>query len=456
MNPYTNRVMIRNPEDFYDRKAEVKRIFSRIGGSRPQSISVVGDRRIGKSSLLFHICDESVREKYLEEPETYVFAFFDLQEKKDMDVKEFFRIVIEKITKQLPEKVAYSVQEFSYDSFSDFVRTIEENGMNLILVFDEFDIVTTNENFSAEFFSFLRFIANSRNVAYVTSSKRDLQELCHANEIKDSPFFNIFTHIPLGPFDKDSALELIKIPSEREGIPLERYREFILELAGYHPFFIQLACSNFFEALLECKDHSVLEKAKGKFYEEAEDHFKNMWHHLTEYEVLCLKTVVESKELDQNLLYIARKLERRGILVRIEEYYKVFSICFKEFIETVDKIDIPRENSKKKENIELTKKIQEIKDEMKKKSEISAKKYVHALKASLLILPVILLVFCIAKHNLNAFWCIIQIICGAVTIFGIVLAPFDRMWKKLEKKIACDLYSKKEKEVGLDRIKTLI
>ena len=49
MNPFINRVMIRNPEDFFNRKAEIKKIFSRIGASKPQSISIVGDRRIGKS-----------------------------------------------------------------------------------------------------------------------------------------------------------------------------------------------------------------------------------------------------------------------------------------------------------------------------------------------------------------------------------------------------------------------
>ena len=47
-----NRVMIQDIEEFYGRDVEVEKIYSRIGSSRPQSISIVGERRIGKSSLL--------------------------------------------------------------------------------------------------------------------------------------------------------------------------------------------------------------------------------------------------------------------------------------------------------------------------------------------------------------------------------------------------------------------
>lgn len=451
MNPYTNRVMIRNPRDFYDRKTEVKKIFSRIGGSRPQSISVVGDRRIGKSSLLFHICSKDLRRKYLENPERYMFAFFDLQERKSMSVEEFFQIVTEKITEQLPERSENLVRDFSYDSFLELIKSIEEGGMKLILIFDEFDVVTNNENFSSDFFSFLRSVANSYNVAYITSSKRDLQELCHANEIKDSPFFNIFTHIPLGPFDKDSASELIKIPSEREGAPLEKYQDFILELAGYHPFFIQIACSNLFEVVSEHQNH-MLEKVEGKFYEEAEDHFKYVWHHLTENEKECLQTIVESKDLDQNLLYTARKLEKRGILIGIEGYYKVFSVCFKEFIKNVDKMERSEENSKKKEKVDLTKKLNEIKNKLKKKSETSARRYTLALRILLVIFLVIPLLFCVITKRWNEFLTVSQILCVTALLLGIVLGSFDKVWKKLERKIAHLLYSKKKKEAGLDEL----
>ena len=106
MNPYTNRVTIRNPENFFNRKVEVNRIFSRIGGIRPQSICIVGERRVGKSSLLYYVCNEHVGKKFLEEFETYIFVFCDLQQKSDMDVDGFFTFA----TKEIAELWGVSVR----------------------------------------------------------------------------------------------------------------------------------------------------------------------------------------------------------------------------------------------------------------------------------------------------------------------------------------------------------
>lgn len=64
-NPYLNRVAIRDPAQFYCRRREVARIFSRLGADRPQSIAVVGERRIGKSSLLNYLCAPEVQRQYL-------------------------------------------------------------------------------------------------------------------------------------------------------------------------------------------------------------------------------------------------------------------------------------------------------------------------------------------------------------------------------------------------------
>jgi len=64
-----------------------------------------------------------------------------------------------------------------------------------------------------------------------------------------------------------------------------------------------------------------------------------MWYRLHGNEKTCLQNVIESKELDQRLSYIARKLEKRGILIGIEGYYRVFSVCFEEFVKNVPKIE---------------------------------------------------------------------------------------------------------------------
>ena len=97
----------------------------------------------------------------------------------------------------------------------------------------------------------MRSLANSYRVAYVTSSRDELQLMCHNKDISDSPFFNIFSNLPLRPFNREEAMQLITVPSKSEWIPLEPYAGNIIELAGFFPFYLQIACSNAFEYILD-------------------------------------------------------------------------------------------------------------------------------------------------------------------------------------------------------------
>jgi len=334
MNSYTNRDLIQNPEDFYCRETEVEKIFSRIGGSRPQSISLVGERRMGKSFLLHYVYREKVRKDFLKNSRDYIFALCDLKKKSGMSVIDFLTFVAERVAIEAPELKENLLKKTTYDSFLKLIQELDKRKKKVILVFDEFDVVMNDEKFGPEFFSYLRSIANSYNVAYITSSRKDLQEFPRTSEVRDSPFFNIFTRVSVGLFDEKSAKELISKISKREGIPLESYAKFIFRLAGFHPFFLQIACSKLSEYLDLHK--SINEKGfqtvEENFLDEAKGHFGDMWKDLKGEEQECLRTVARSEELDQKLKFLARKLERRGFLTNDDEDYKIFSESFRNFI----------------------------------------------------------------------------------------------------------------------------
>ncbi|MEJ2544524.1 MAG: adenylate/guanylate cyclase domain-containing protein, partial [Calditrichaceae bacterium] len=247
-NPYMNRVMIRNSEDFFGRKKEISKIYSRIGSTRPQSVSVVGERRIGKSSLLSFIYNPTTRRQYLQEPDKYVFLFVDFQEKRGIDIPEFFATLYGCLIREFNNQLEIKLNP-DYDGFRKIVQYLDGEGLKLIFVFDEFELITKNKNFGTEFYSYVRSLANNFNVAYLVSSGRNLQTMCHSREISDSPFFNIFSNIRLGQFNIEDATELISVPSKRSGYPLDAYVDTIIEFAGFYPFFIQMACAPFFEFL---------------------------------------------------------------------------------------------------------------------------------------------------------------------------------------------------------------
>jgi eukaryotic-like serine/threonine-protein kinase len=78
-NPFTYGNPISDPRRFFGRAREVEQIFGRLRNEEFESSSVVGDRRIGKTSLLNYLADPGIRAAHGLEPERYNFFYIDLQ-----------------------------------------------------------------------------------------------------------------------------------------------------------------------------------------------------------------------------------------------------------------------------------------------------------------------------------------------------------------------------------------
>jgi len=335
-NPYLNRVMIKNPGDFFGRQQEVKRIFARLNATPPGSISIVGERKIGKSSLLNFVYMQAQRQKHLEEPEKMVMVFLDFQEQKAMALESFVRLLLNMVSLELRGRVDLSGCTPSLDGVKEMVQRLDAAGLRLALLLDEFDVVTTNTNFSLEFFSFLRFLANHYNVAYLTSSGRDLQMLCHTREISDSPFFNIFSTMRLSVFQREEALELIRVPSEHMGRPLAPYAEQILTLAGRFPFFLQMACSHVVEYLEEHPDGAQPDFAeiRRRFASEAWLHFRYVWDGFDPHQRSALLRMAKGRSIPDSLRHVVDELATKHYVEGEGSACRLFSSSFEEFIRT--------------------------------------------------------------------------------------------------------------------------
>ena len=353
-NPYLNRTMIRDIKDFYGRKREIARIYSRIGTAHPQSVSIVGARRIGKSSLLNFIYQEANREIYLKNPEQYKFLFIDFQERKGATLPEFFNALFELLSREFQEELDIT-EPPSYEGLREVVTRIQQQGLKLILLFDEFDSITRNPNFDMEFFAFLRALANRYDIAYIASSGRRLQELCHTKEIADSPFFNIFSNLFLSSFSREEALTLIREPSKAAGYPLASVADTILSMAGYFPFFIQIACSAFFEYALDevvsTQDVSLPEIYE-IFMEEASAHFEYIWDYLSADQQQVLLQLAEGNHPPKSQQYLVKDLQKHGYVLEEEKQQRLFSNLFGEYILERASFETPLEASEYIERIE--------------------------------------------------------------------------------------------------------
>ena len=333
-NPYGNRVMIRHRDDFFGRAQEIRRIYARLNATPPGSMSIVGDRKIGKSSLLNYVYNSSNRQQYLERPDKTVMVFLDFQREKAMSVESFVRELLGIASIELRGRLDVSDCALSLDGVKDMVQRLDGAGFQLTIMLDEFEAVTTNPNFRLEFFAFLRFLANHYNVSYITSSARDLQVLCHDKEISDSPFFNIFSTVRLSVFQRTEAEALIRGPSERVGKPLGAHVEPILDMAGLFPFFIQMACSHATDYLDDHTDarEPDFKEVRRHFYEEAKLHYRYIWDSLDRQERSTALRVARGQRLPDALKHVLVEMESRHYVEPDRGRPRLFASTFDEFV----------------------------------------------------------------------------------------------------------------------------
>lgn len=331
-NPYLNRLMIRNSRDFYGRRREVARLYARVAASPPQSVSVTGERRIGKSSLLWFLAQPENTARQLPNPDQLIFIFLDFQENQDMNIEDFCAALL----RPLKDRLASSniTSDNSYDALLKSVQQLDAQGLKLAVLLDEFETVTQNPNFNARFYAFLRSLANRYNVAYITASRRPLQYFCHTKEIANSPFFNIFSSLHLSGLTLEEALELITAPSKAAGIPLESYADFLLEVGGTYPFFLQVACSMLFEYLQTggALDTSGREAVCQSILEEVEPHFHYILERMAESEQRVCRRIIEGQGLGLPERTTLRSLIQQGYVLESPEGPRLFSSLFAEFI----------------------------------------------------------------------------------------------------------------------------
>ena len=340
-NPYVSRVMIEDFTRFFGRERELARVFPQIGGQRPQSVSIVGERRIGKSSLLNALTWSQTRSRFLAQPSVPLFVFIDFQQLPGISSDGFFDLLLRRIQQQgelaelVPPSNRYQLMQLALERLQDI-------GRPLILLFDEFDCVTSNEEFGPDFFSFLRSCANSYSVAFVTSSRNDLQRLCHSSAIADSPFFNIFSSLYLKGFREEEARDLIAEPSQTAGVPLAPFCDQILALAGSFPFYLQIACSTYFEQLVTAPETLQDDEIREVFLEEAAPHMSYFWARCRPEEQEILLGLASGRAPEPEQLFWCKALERSGYVIKSAGRYRPFSEVFSRQIGLMD--SFPRDD----------------------------------------------------------------------------------------------------------------
>ncbi len=254
-NPYVSGEPVRRDDMFYARRGLVQRIVNTLHNN---SIMIHGERRIGKTTLLFQLM-AALREV---DDADYWFApiYVDLE---GTPQEAFFHFLIEEIVDgalRLPDSetailprldglryrrmaaTEYSDREFNRD-LRRVIDALQEYGavregrrqLRLILLMDEMDVMSKYDHLVQQQLRriFMREFATT--VGAVVAGIRISKEWDRV----ESPWYNLFNEIELEPFTPEQALELLIAPVQGYYRYEPEAIEFILDHADGRPYRIQ-------------------------------------------------------------------------------------------------------------------------------------------------------------------------------------------------------------------------
>lgn len=309
-NPFTYGNAINDPERFIGRRLEVDQIQSRLLNAEFESSAIVGERRIGKTSLLKYLARPEVIAQAGFSLDHYVFIYLDLQIiDPSKTPTDFWKRILQALKRHINEPTLHELiddirQEEIIDAFilDDLFTSIDDLDLHIVLLLDEFERVTQNEVFDVDFFSGLRAIAIHHNLALIPSSRRELIELTHSKAVQDSPFFNIFSNVTLRPFTQDEVDDLINRYLRGHQIVFAQSDvDYLLKIAGPHPYFLQIACCLMYEGYNAYPNQQQRQQyVEHEFRTETAPMFSVYWQHSTASQrvllvVLALRALIAHK-----------------------------------------------------------------------------------------------------------------------------------------------------------------
>ncbi len=258
-NPFVAGGVIKDRRLFVGRKSELDELTNCMTGAQSTSVNIHGPRRIGKSSLLYHFWQ--TWPDRVTDYRKYAPVFISLEGEAGVSKEAFLGAV----ARELLElrwigdigwaRSALNPPPKTLPEFGRAVEVFSKNGILPVICLDEFEKwLEHTDEFDNDFYSYLRGLLNLNHMMMIITSKEKLTKYRHRYGLT-SPFFNLVYYIPLGPFTKEEAEELVRLPAGREpgavAVLSADEQRFALQLGKRHPYKLQMAC----RLLVEARNH---------------------------------------------------------------------------------------------------------------------------------------------------------------------------------------------------------
>ena len=281
-SPFVAGSKITDPRFFVGRKQELHAITSRMVEVQPVSINVVGRRRIGKSSLLYHFFQ--TYEQRVPQPNRYVVIYLSLQDARCQREDGLYQAVARQLWHNLtvqrnPALVEpLKVKPFNRSAFGAAMGQYKRLGVLPVLCLDEFGPLFRHpEEFNNGFFDNLRSLMESGVLMLVVASHRRLDFYQRRHKLT-SAFFKLWQVLPLNELTEEEAKVLVGLPASviagTTAALSSQEQQLVRQWGGRHPYLLQVAASLLYEAHQLGRDVSW---AKAEFQKEARRVPKPMW-----------------------------------------------------------------------------------------------------------------------------------------------------------------------------------
>ncbi len=280
--PFVAGPKITDPRLFVGRKEELDAITCGMTAVQPVSINVVGRRRIGKSSLLYHFFQ--TYQQRVPEPSRYVVIYLSLQDARCQREDGFYQAVAQQLWYNLSVQrnsaliEPLRVQPFNRLAFCAAMGQYKRQGVLPVLCLDEFGPLFRHpKEFDNGFFDNLRSLMESSVLMLVVASHRRLDFYQRRHKLT-SAFFKLWQVVTLSELTEEEANELVGLPATTTAGATtalsKQEQQLVRQWGGRHPYLLQLAASLLCEARQMGRDVSW---AKAEFAKEARRVPKPRW-----------------------------------------------------------------------------------------------------------------------------------------------------------------------------------
>jgi len=246
-NPYITGNPVGNGPAFIGRTDVLREVLNVLKHPEENAIVLVGQRRIGKTSVLHELKANFSKEG------AYQPIYFDLQDKSQWPLEQLLQALANKISNELQQNRP-DLENEPKNTFHHWLQKLLNElpqDKSLVLLFDEFDVIddSSNKQAGTTFFPDLRQLLDLDhqriNFVFVTGRKiDDLSQIV-------LELFKEIANKPVSLLNRDDTVKLIRLSEQNKTLNWQNKAiEKIWQLTNGHPYLTQHLCSRIWDDLI--------------------------------------------------------------------------------------------------------------------------------------------------------------------------------------------------------------